>query len=186
MDDRFLELTNIPQREKLFRFIIHERASGICALCGRQVEFSDMDTDHKTPRSKGGADHADNIQCTHFQCNVSKSANEVETVRELDLKPRNFKPKFSVHQYGPVPSNADISELVTIGQAARMKGITRQAIHMAIESGHIAVVGIMWDSRMLSRKSVEAFTPRAKNGTSEKERLTAMRDRLTRKIEGLP
>ena len=67
-----------------FRTAIYRRDGFICWLCGEATE-PDVDPsdgrypslDHVVPRSRGGADSAENLRCAHRLCNSIKGAREV-------------------------------------------------------------------------------------------------------------
>jgi 5-methylcytosine-specific restriction endonuclease McrA len=65
-------LTPANVKEKLFRSLMYERDNGRCGLCGKKVEYMDMDVDHVVPASKGGANVWSNLQISHIRCNRSK------------------------------------------------------------------------------------------------------------------
>ncbi|MXZ54822.1 MAG: HNH endonuclease [Gammaproteobacteria bacterium] len=45
---------------------------GFCVGCDTQFPFRVMEVDHMLPRSRGGTDHADNLQLLCSGCNKSK------------------------------------------------------------------------------------------------------------------
>jgi hypothetical protein len=51
----------------------YERQKGICPVCGKQYEISDMEADHITPWSKGGKTNAENCQMLCKEDNRRKS-----------------------------------------------------------------------------------------------------------------
>ena len=53
---------------------LYGEQEGVCKGCDTHFPFKVMEVDHILPRSKGGTDHADNLQllCTH--CNKSKGS----------------------------------------------------------------------------------------------------------------
>lgn len=65
-----------------------EKYNGICQLCGKPIDKSDIkdghvrkmypSVDHVKPLSKGGSHTWDNIQLAHIGCNAKKCANYVE------------------------------------------------------------------------------------------------------------
>lgn len=67
-----------------FRAAIYRRDRFICWLCGEATE-PDVDPsdgcypslDHVVPRSRGGADSAENLRCAHRLCNSIRGAREV-------------------------------------------------------------------------------------------------------------
>ena len=54
-----------------FRDCIYERDRGICQLCREPIRGA-WDLDHIIPKSRGGADHWDNLRLTHPRCNRSR------------------------------------------------------------------------------------------------------------------
>ena len=57
-----------------------------CVKCGKSFRQGDMDIDHILPKSKGGTNERENLQCICKHCNRSKQADTSET--EADLKRR--------------------------------------------------------------------------------------------------
>ena len=51
----------------------YERQKGICPICGRHFEITEMQADHITPWSKGGKTTEDNCQMLCAECNRRKS-----------------------------------------------------------------------------------------------------------------
>lgn len=51
----------------------YERQKGICPVCGRHFEITEMQADHITPWSKGGKTTPDNCQMLCAECNRRKS-----------------------------------------------------------------------------------------------------------------
>ena len=51
----------------------YEKQKGICPVCGKHFELSEMEGDHITPWSKGGKTTPDNLQMLCKGCNKSKS-----------------------------------------------------------------------------------------------------------------
>jgi len=45
-----------------------------CIYCGNLVNWHDLSIDHKIPRSRGGADSADNLVFVDKNCNLSKGS----------------------------------------------------------------------------------------------------------------
>lgn len=54
-----------------------------CVKCGRSYRKGDMDIDHIVPKSLGGSNARDNLQCICKYCNRSKRADTTDT--EVDL-----------------------------------------------------------------------------------------------------
>lgn len=60
------------------RYKILKRDNFHCCLCGRGTEDGvKLEVDHKTPRSLGGSDTADNLWTLCFDCNRGKSNRDV-------------------------------------------------------------------------------------------------------------
>lgn len=60
------------------RYKIMKRDNFHCCLCGRGAEDGvKLEVDHKTPRSLGGPDTADNLWTLCFDCNRGKSNRDV-------------------------------------------------------------------------------------------------------------
>ena len=64
---------NIRAFTPAMRRSAYERQGGICAACGKHFEIKEMEADHITPWSKGGATAADNCQMLCADCNRRKS-----------------------------------------------------------------------------------------------------------------
>ena len=54
------------------RHRLYGEQEGVCLGCDTHFPFRVMDVDHILPRSKGGTDHADNLQLLCSGCNRSK------------------------------------------------------------------------------------------------------------------
>lgn len=65
-----------------FRSRLYERDGGICGICGKPVDYADMDVDHIRPKSWGGPDHWDNLQVSHSSCNRRKGARMFQPIRQ--------------------------------------------------------------------------------------------------------
>ena len=55
------------------RYQILKAANGKCQLCGVSANDAVLHVDHIKPRSKGGSNDIDNLQCLCEQCNLGKS-----------------------------------------------------------------------------------------------------------------
>jgi predicted DNA-binding protein (UPF0251 family) len=53
-------------------------------------------------------------------------------------------------------------DLITVNQAAKMKGVSRQAIHAAIKTGRLKAIEIVTKSHRITPEALEAFTPNPK------------------------
>lgn len=51
---------------------LYDKQNGLCALCKKKFQPSDMNRDHIIPKSKGGGGGFKNIQLTCFPCNHKK------------------------------------------------------------------------------------------------------------------
>ncbi|HXJ39237.1 MAG TPA: helix-turn-helix domain-containing protein [Bryobacteraceae bacterium] len=51
---------------------------------------------------------------------------------------------------------------MTIPEAVKELGISRQSVHKAINKGHIRVVEVIAGRRLLNRADVEKYRPRSK------------------------
>lgn len=62
-----------------------------CTKCGKKFRKGDMDIDHILPKSRGGDDSRDNLQCICKHCNRSKRDNTVDTKKDLKVKRKENK-----------------------------------------------------------------------------------------------
>jgi hypothetical protein len=69
-DDKYLNIRTFTDKMKREAY---ERQEGICAKCGKHFELTEMEVDHITPWSKGGATSAENCQMLCLGCNRQKS-----------------------------------------------------------------------------------------------------------------
>lgn len=67
---RLLNLRSFTERD---RHAAYARQDGVCPVCGKRFEYSEMEGDHIVPWSKGGATTADNCQMLCRKCNSLKS-----------------------------------------------------------------------------------------------------------------
>ncbi|MCR4773954.1 MAG: DUF262 domain-containing protein [Prevotella sp.] len=68
--EKYLHIRDFTPKMKLAAY---ERQKGICAKCGKHFEAQEMEADHITPWSKGGATIAENCQMLCRDCNRRKS-----------------------------------------------------------------------------------------------------------------
>lgn len=81
---------DIPKRsEKLPNYRTHKhtlygKQEGLCNGCQTQFPFRNMTIDHIVPQSKGGTDHADNLQLLCGACNSTKgTGTQAEMISKL-------------------------------------------------------------------------------------------------------
>ncbi len=65
------DLGDLPNY-RTHRHRLYGEQEGVCAGCDTHFPFRVMEVDHILPRSKGGTDHADNLQLLCSGCNRSK------------------------------------------------------------------------------------------------------------------
>jgi len=76
------------KRSKDIRHILYGRQEGFCRGCDGHFQIRHMHLDHRTPKSKGGADVDANLQLMCSHCNLLKGAG---TMAELKAKLRAGK-----------------------------------------------------------------------------------------------
>lgn len=64
-------MTAINSRE--CRRKLHEKQGGRCHYCGDRFQIGQGDVDHRTPKSRGGANAWANLVFSCFRCNRDKS-----------------------------------------------------------------------------------------------------------------
>jgi ATP adenylyltransferase len=69
-DHRLLETDPVPNS---VRYQVLKAAGGKCALCGISAKDAVLHVDHIQPRSRGGTNSIENLQCLCEQCNLGKS-----------------------------------------------------------------------------------------------------------------
>jgi ATP adenylyltransferase len=69
-DHRLLETDPVPNS---LRYQVLKAAGGKCELCGVSAKEAVLHVDHIQPRSKGGKNTVENLQCLCEQCNLGKS-----------------------------------------------------------------------------------------------------------------
>lgn len=69
-DERHLDIRAFDQN---MRREVYERQNGICPICGKYFDESEMEADHITPWCQGGRTVADNCQMLCRACNRRKS-----------------------------------------------------------------------------------------------------------------
>lgn len=67
--------------------ILYHRAKGKCEACRRKIEFSEMQTGHKTAASKGGSATLRNSVCLCYKCNKLQGTDSWVTFMKKMGKP---------------------------------------------------------------------------------------------------
>lgn len=62
-----------------------------CIKCGKSYRRGDMDIDHIIPKSLGGPNTRENLQCICKHCNRSKQASTSETEKDLARRKKELK-----------------------------------------------------------------------------------------------
>lgn len=62
-----------------------------CIKCGKSYRKGDMDIDHIVPKSLGGGNTRDNLQCICKHCNRSKQADTSETQKDLARRKKELR-----------------------------------------------------------------------------------------------
>ena len=70
--EKYLNLRAFSESQKREAY---ERQKGICAICEKEFDYSEMEADHIIPWSKGGKTSADNCQLLCIEDNRTKSDN---------------------------------------------------------------------------------------------------------------
>lgn len=74
-DEKNLSIRAFSDRDKRTAY---EKQNGICPMCGRRFEYSEMDGDHKKAWSDGGHTVPENCQMLCHECNLKKSAKSAD------------------------------------------------------------------------------------------------------------
>lgn len=67
---------------KHIRAKVYEKCNGHCAYCGCELEYKDMQVEHKVPLKRGGADEFENMLPSCRSCNHYKHTLTVEEFRK--------------------------------------------------------------------------------------------------------
>ena len=68
--EKHLSIRSFLDRDKR---TVYEQQGGICPICNKHFEFSEMAGDHIVPWSKGGKSVLENLQMLCTDCNLKKS-----------------------------------------------------------------------------------------------------------------
>lgn len=63
-----------------FRRWIYLRDNGLCGICHKRVDWTELHVDHIRPRSEGGTNQVSNLRCTHGACNMRRARERLEPV----------------------------------------------------------------------------------------------------------
>lgn len=66
------------EHRRTLHLYLWRRADERCALCLLPLELAAVSPDHIIPKSKGGGDGVDNLQATHWPCNLRKRARSMD------------------------------------------------------------------------------------------------------------
>ena len=69
-NEKVLNIRAFTESQKRTAF---EKQNGICPICGKKFDITDMEADHITPWSLGGKTNPDNLQMICKSCNRTKS-----------------------------------------------------------------------------------------------------------------
>lgn len=61
-----------------------------CVHCGKKFRKNSIDIDHIIPKSKGGTNTPENLQCLCIHCNRSKKDNTERTKEDLKKRKKSF------------------------------------------------------------------------------------------------
>lgn len=64
------------------RQILYRRARGRCEVCGKKIEFDEMQVGHRKAYSKGGATTLANAVCLCYRCNKLQGTDSLETFKK--------------------------------------------------------------------------------------------------------
>ena len=62
-----------------------------CPRCGRKCRKRDMDVDHIVPKSMGGGNTRENLQCLCYHCNRSKQDDTSDTRSDLARRRKELR-----------------------------------------------------------------------------------------------
>lgn len=61
-----------------------------CVHCGKKYRKNSIDIDHIIPKSKGGLNNPENLQCLCIHCNRSKGNKTEQTRQDLKARQRTY------------------------------------------------------------------------------------------------
>ena len=84
-----LEIIGVKQKtiaprkieSKEVRREVYAKGGGVCEICGRPLEYSEMTIDHDVPRIRGGENSLDNYRCVCEECNKFKGSSTNKELR---------------------------------------------------------------------------------------------------------
>lgn len=97
-----------------------------CVHCGKKFRKNSIDIDHIVPKSKGGKNNPENLQCLCIHCNRSKKDNMEQTKEDLKkrkqslnqhkreeiLKPKLQQKRAEINKLKRQLSDMDLKELI--------------------------------------------------------------------------
>lgn len=75
-----VKLLNLRQFDEPTKRRQYAAQGGVCPMCGKHFEYSEMHGDHKVPWSQGGKTVPENCQMLCTKCNLQKSAQDAAFV----------------------------------------------------------------------------------------------------------
>ena len=77
-----IKTLKLQRYSKMKRELIHQKYSGKCAYCGKDITVKSMQIDHMTSKYHGGTNDIENLMPTCRRCNHYKRAEDLEPFRE--------------------------------------------------------------------------------------------------------
>jgi 5-methylcytosine-specific restriction endonuclease McrA len=77
LEHRRAKIKKVPF-EKINRQLVYLKDEGICGICGKSLEMSDLTLDHIIPISKGGGHLYANVHSAHRICNIRRGIKPLE------------------------------------------------------------------------------------------------------------
>ena len=77
LEHRRAKMRQVPF-EKIDRDLVYQRDAGICGICGKPLERSELTIDHIVAVSKGGGHLYANVHSAHRLCNIRRGNRPLE------------------------------------------------------------------------------------------------------------
>lgn len=74
------EHTSVRRYRQMVVSLLLQRDGDKCGICGKRLDVSDVQIDHKVMCADGGTDHAINLQLAHPLCNAQKNGARAKNV----------------------------------------------------------------------------------------------------------